>query len=92
MAGTAGGYAESLMESTGPDMSRGYSRSAAPGSWETLRSGYPSVAFDGCDYHMWYRRALLVGDLKIGYAYSINGINWTRSRENPVIEMGNGRL
>ena len=61
----------------------------APGAWDP-RVSSPSVVFDGWVYHMWYSAGLLVGDWSIGYAFSSNGIRWTRHPDNPVL-MGRRR-
>jgi sucrose-6-phosphate hydrolase SacC (GH32 family) len=60
-----------------------------PNSWESLSTGLPYVVFDGSRYHMWYTGGTQTSsdiDLKIGYAFSIDGINWTKSAANPIIE------
>jgi predicted GH43/DUF377 family glycosyl hydrolase len=58
-----------------------------PGSWDDVHVYYPTVHHDGTGFHMWY-----IGHdgvtLRIGYASSPDGITWTKSAENPVLEPG----
>ncbi len=58
-------------------------RLSHPGGWDKFPID-PSVVFDGFLYHMWYA-GHTTGDWKIGYAFSTDGINWTRHRDNPVV-------
>jgi len=56
--------------------------------WELWTAGFPYVVFEGATYHMWYTggpESSSAFDLQIGYAFSIDGIRWTKSAENPVI-------
>jgi hypothetical protein len=56
---------------------------SGPG-WDSLEVGEPTVVFDGRMYHMWYRGAG-AGIYQIGYAFSSDGITWTKRVEDPVI-------
>ncbi|HSL16961.1 MAG TPA: hypothetical protein VLB51_03555 [Methylomirabilota bacterium] len=48
----------------------------------------PSVVFDGSVYHMWYAGGdYPVGEWMIGYAFSTDGVEWSRHRDNPVISV-----
>ena len=62
---------------------------AFPGAWDPLVAN-PWVVFDGYTYHMWYvggiEQAPPGGGLFIGYAFSSDGITWTKHRDNPVIQ------
>ena len=62
-----------------PVFSRG-----APGTWDDVKVWSQDVLFFDGLYHMWY-----AGDsgssYKIGYATSIDGINWRRYENNPVL-------
>ncbi|MFA8343188.1 MAG: hypothetical protein ACEPO8_09500 [Rhodothermaceae bacterium] len=57
-------------------------------SWEAIHVDGPTVLFDGKNYKMWYS-GFGTTSYKIGYASSADGINWTRSSENPVLDLGN---
>jgi len=64
-----------------------------PGARE-LGVGLPSVVFDGSRYHMWYQAfdpsvggGSEWGDSLIEYAFSIDGIRWTKHRDNPVLSV-----
>ncbi|NBD34649.1 MAG: hypothetical protein GVY30_01465, partial [Chloroflexi bacterium] len=53
------------------------------GAWDETGVGDPNIWFDGGAYHMWY-----VGIWQVGYATSTDGINWTKSVNNPVFLPG----
>ncbi|MHA2281212.1 MAG: hypothetical protein ACXAC5_10200 [Promethearchaeota archaeon] len=58
-----------------------------PGSWDDFNVVDPSIIYDGSIYQMWYGG----GDgsfLRIGYATSVDGINWQRYPGNPIIDVG----
>lgn len=56
-------------------------------SWEGVSVLDPSVHFDGATYHMWYTgySNTLGTDMQIGYASSMDGINWTKYENNPIL-------
>ena len=57
-----------------------------PGAWDSEVIN-PSVIFDGSDYHMWYAGYdPSGGPWSIGYAFSSEGIEWTRHSDNPVVQ------
>ena len=60
----------------------------APGSWEDRHVLYPTVIKDGGVYKMWYTGWKSGGGVKIGYATSNDGIDWTRYSGNPVLTWG----
>ena len=47
------------------------------GEWDSNIVENPYVLFDGAVYHMWYAGSDGTG-LRIGYAHSSDGINWTK--------------
>jgi hypothetical protein len=52
----------------------------------------PSVVFDGTNYHMWYTGDHPQVESKIGYAFSRDGIEWTKHRYNPVLELADDNI
>jgi predicted GH43/DUF377 family glycosyl hydrolase len=57
------------------------------GSWDQERARMPSVLFDGAIYHMWYT-GYDGSTMRIGYATSSDGLSWTKSLSNPVLNIG----
>jgi len=58
------------------------------GAWDDKVVYIPSVVYDGTTYHMWYSGHSLANNyLKIGYAYSSDGVTWTK-HPTPVLEGG----
>jgi hypothetical protein len=47
----------------------------------------PIVVFDGITYHMWYVNDPVDMNVVVHYAYSSDGIEWTKHRGNPVHEL-----
>lgn len=85
------GYAES---SNGINWNKSVSnpvlRVGDMGDWDSFQVGGPSVIQDGPNsYKMWYTGANSgpIGVGRIGYAYSSNGINWTK---NPTVVLDVG--
>jgi parallel beta-helix repeat protein len=50
--------------------------------WEEGDVGHPHVIKDGAVYKMWYGP----NDERIGYAWSSDGIDWTKYANNPILE------
>jgi predicted GH43/DUF377 family glycosyl hydrolase len=57
------------------------------GSWESKQVSHPRILFDGKLFRMWYAGS---NDTcrQIGYATSVDGINWTKHPNNPIIKVG----
>jgi predicted GH43/DUF377 family glycosyl hydrolase len=61
------------------------------GSWDGDFICFPTVIKEGSIYRMWYdgeESETPVGGETIGYAYSMDGINWKKYDGNPVIMEG----
>jgi predicted GH43/DUF377 family glycosyl hydrolase len=76
------GYAES-------DDGLSWTRHPAPvldpgAGWESWLVYAPSVLFDGARYHMWYT-GHNTSNVNLGYAFSEDGLGWTRYDLNPVV-------
>ena len=59
-----------------------------PGDWDGSHTYGPAIISDTGLYKMWYSGGDLYGSWRIGYAESSNGIDWTKSTSNPVLEPG----
>lgn len=58
-----------------------------PGAWDDWRLQHPWVVKDGANYYMWYVGYSHASTVqKLGFAYSKDGINWTKSAGNPVFD------
>jgi predicted GH43/DUF377 family glycosyl hydrolase len=62
-------------------------RKGIPGSWDDIYVHTPTVLFDGATFHMWFQGHDGT-NARIGYATSTNGISWTKSAANPVLDIG----
>ena len=89
------GYAWSLDGITWQQYSGNPVLSPRTGEWDYPHLSHPSVLADGDTLRMWFGGGnLTIGDanshqvMRIGYATSIDGINWNRHSE-PVIEPNN---
>jgi hypothetical protein len=59
------------------------------GSWDGGSLGSLCVVADGAFYHMWYTGWNEFDDLAIGYAWSTDGLTWTKNTDyNPVLTPG----
>ncbi len=58
------------------------------GSWDEKQVLGPNVQFSGSIYHMWYTGSDNNYNKQIGYATSVNGIDWIKYHDNPIIEKG----
>ncbi len=68
-----------------PVMTRG-----TVGNWDDEAIGCPSVLFDGTVYKMWYMGRTISPDWGIGYATSVDGINWQKHFSNPIFDVSGG--
>jgi subtilisin family serine protease/predicted GH43/DUF377 family glycosyl hydrolase len=60
-----------------------------PGSWDNRWLFYPCVIFYESRYHMWYNAWNGFDDqVRISHATSIDGINWEKDLNNPVLSFG----
>jgi len=62
--------------------------STYPAAWDPTSVSNPYVVFDETIYHMWYtggEETTSTVDLSIGYAWSADGLQWTKHRGNPVL-------
>lgn len=57
------------------------------GSWDQDWVAFPTIIKDDGLYKMWYSGWSINYD-RIGYAESLDGINWTKSASNPVLSIG----
>ncbi len=58
-----------------------------PASWDEELVRRPSVLYDGNIYHMWYEGKRFGEAFRIGYTTSVDGINWQKNGNNPVIDL-----
>ncbi|MCK5328508.1 MAG: tandem-95 repeat protein, partial [Candidatus Latescibacteria bacterium] len=61
----------------------------ASGAWDDAGVSSPSVLVDGSGYHMWYSGYDGI-TMRIGYATSTDGVDWTKHASNPVLDVGAG--
>ena len=59
-------------------------------NWDAASIAEPSVLKVGSTYHMFYSALdqWTVENFQVGYAWSSDGINWTKSNQNPVVKIG----
>jgi predicted GH43/DUF377 family glycosyl hydrolase len=57
------------------------------GTWDSYTTEFPFVIIENGVYKMWYAGAQNMATYKIGYATSLNGINWTK-HPTPVLDAG----
>ena len=60
---------------------------APPGSWDYPRVQASSMVKDETGFKMWYSGGSYM-NWRIGYATSEEGLSWTRSPWNPVLDSG----
>ena len=62
------------------------SPSTTTNDWDGMQVMQPWVVKDGNMYYMWYSNGQRTGYTSgIGFAYSSDGYNWTKSRGNPIM-------
>jgi parallel beta-helix repeat protein len=60
-------------------------------AWDNVSVSYCSVYRDENGYHMWYSGSEVSGaNHGIGYAYSDDGISWTKDAGNPIFSISDG--
>lgn len=62
------------------------------GAWDAANLWGTSVVFDGSAYHMWFAGDLPYVATKVGYAFSNDGIEWIRHRDNPVVQVNDENI
>jgi hypothetical protein len=68
------------------DLSDPVVKHGAPGEWDVTSALAPSVIKTRCGYEMWYTgENLSTGQQNIGYAFSPDGIHWTKDAQNPIL-------
>jgi predicted GH43/DUF377 family glycosyl hydrolase len=58
------------------------------GAWDQKHVGIPYVLYDGTQYRMWYQGQDSSNHHHTGYATSVDGINWQKYPNNPVMSIG----
>ena len=58
------------------------------GQWDEAYVERPVVIKDGTTYRLWYTGENSGGTMQIGYATSTDGMSWTKSGSNPVLQPG----
>lgn len=58
------------------------------GSWDSHSASNPTVLFNGAEYKMWYSGYDDSRTSRIGYATSVDGVNWEKHPGNPIIDKG----
>ncbi|UCF08626.1 MAG: hypothetical protein JSW28_02755 [Thermoplasmata archaeon] len=56
--------------------------------WDDESVEYPEVIYSNGLFRMWYSGRDTTDKYRIGYATSADGINWTKSSSNPVLDLG----
>lgn len=64
---------------------------STPDAWDEWVHN-PSVILDRSIYHMWYPGHRQGEPLKVGYAYSGDGVHWSRHLKNPVMQIDNEHI
>ena len=59
--------------------------SPSTSEWDGLRVMQPMVVKDGSNYYMWYVGYTGTNPAKIGFAFSSDGVNWTKGHGNPIL-------
>ena len=63
----------------------------AQSNWDSASIAEPSVVKIGTTYHMFYSALdqWTIENFQVGYATSTDGINWIKSTQNPILQIGN---
>lgn len=62
------------------------------GSWDTNGVQVGRVVYDGALFHMWFRGISDSGSIALGYAWSVDGMHWMESPNNPLLAKPNPPL
>lgn len=57
----------------------------ASGAWDAYRLQHPMVVKDGANYYMWYVGYPNGGTQRLGFAFSTDGITWTKGAGSPIL-------
>jgi hypothetical protein len=57
------------------------------GQWEDYQLWSSKVLFINDQYHLWYYGSDST-NMRIGYATSPDGTSWTKSSQNPIVNLG----
>lgn len=57
----------------------------ASGAWDTYRLQHPMVVKDGENYYLWYVGYPNGGTQHLGFAFSSDGITWTKGAGSPIL-------
>ncbi len=57
----------------------------ASGAWDTTRLQHPMVVKDGSNYYLWYVGYPSGGTQRLGFAFSSDGIIWTKGADSPIL-------
>ncbi len=60
----------------------------APGEWDSVRLGYPSVIYVNGTYLMYYHGNETNNKIRIGMATSRDGLSWKKETGNPILLLG----
>lgn len=92
-ATTGGDESIGLAYSTNGIYWKGYGQVLAgggAGAWDNDYATFGTVVKDGSFYHLWYSGGDGKSNHGIGYAWSTNGINWTKDSKNPIFHKDDG--
>ncbi|MFQ5576817.1 MAG: hypothetical protein ACE5G8_07500, partial [Anaerolineae bacterium] len=57
-----------------------------PGAWDEQWALDPMARWTGNGFELWYSGVDISGTRRIGYATSTDGVNWSKSTANPVLQ------
>lgn len=73
---------------TDPVLPRGGGPWGNTDTWDSSYVYPATVIYANGKYHMWYSGGQTASHQGIGYAESDDGINWTKSTNNPITALG----
>jgi len=56
--------------------------------WDSVYATWASIIHDGVYWRMYYSGKDKLGYLRIGLSFSEDGLNWTKHRSNPILDVG----